>query len=134
MARSRVVQPETERLPLSEGDWILVKKTLTYGDTAKSRAVLVKEIRTDGRVTPDFELVEIAQVLSYLVDWSFVDPTGKRIPIDTESKKLSAINSLEQKSVRELIDVVDAYATAQDAARSAEKNDQTGSPESDKTS
>lgn len=126
MGRCRIVRPETVRVDISDGDWIELKKRLTYGESAKSRAAVVKEVRTDGRMTPDFELVEIAQVLAYLVDWSLVDEKGKRIPIDTDSKRLSAIQAQDSETIRELIDAVSAHVEAMDAEREKEKKSKDG--------
>jgi hypothetical protein len=126
MGRCRTVRPETVRIDISDGDWIEVKQALTYGEAAKARAVVVKEVRTDGRMTPDFELVEIAQVLAYLVNWSLVDDRGKRIVIDTDAKLLAGIHAQDSDTIREIIDAVSAHVERREAERAAEKNAKDG--------
>ena len=126
MPRCRIVQPDTVHLALTEDDWIDVKAQLNYGDAVQSRALLVKEIRLDGRVTPDFQLVEIAQLLAYLVDWSFVDAKGKKIPIETVEQKRSALFALDEATVKELMAVVGTHAEQVEADRVARKNGQSG--------
>lgn len=126
MGRCRTVRPETVRIDISDGDWIEVKKRLTYGEGAKARAAVIKEVRSDGRMTPDFELVEITHVLAYLVDWSLVDLAGKRIQIDTDAKRLSAINGQDPATIRELIDAVNAHVEAMEAELVTEKNAKAG--------
>jgi hypothetical protein len=126
MSRSRIVAPETTRLPLTDDDWIEVKATLSYGDAVKSRAMLVKDVRPDGHVTPNFELVEVAQVLAYLVDWSFVDGQGKKIPIDTPEQKRSALFALDEPTVKELTAAIGVHATRVEAEQAARKNGQSG--------
>jgi hypothetical protein len=126
MSRSRIVPPATTRLELTEGDWVDVKAALNYGDAVAARAMLVKEIRLDGRVTPDFQLVEVAQVLAYLVDWSFIDAAGKKIPIETAEQKRSALFALDEATVRELTAAIGAHAERVEAERVARKNGQSG--------
>jgi hypothetical protein len=122
MPRCRVVTPQTVRLALTEDDWVDVKAELNYGDAVKARAILVKDIRADGRVTPDFQLVEIAQTLAYLVAWSFVDAQGRPIPIETEAQKLSAVFALDEASVKELTAAIGAHAERVELERAARKN------------
>ena len=38
MSRNRFVKPETVRLPLSDEDWIDVKRSLTYGEAKRAAA------------------------------------------------------------------------------------------------
>lgn len=120
----RVVDPETVTIQISGEDWIEVKKRLSYGEFNKMQASLVSEIRQDGRVTPNLENVEIAQVLAYLVDWSLIDSKGKTIPIDTEGRKRAAVESLHKDTVKEIVAAVTAHVEAMEARRSEEKNDQ----------
>lgn len=122
MGRCRVVVPEVVRLPLSDGDWVDVKKRLTYGERNRMKAALVSEIRGDGRVTPDLQMIDLALVLAYLVDWSLVDFKGKQIPIDTDTKKRAAVEALDEDTVKEIIAAIEAHGQEMDAARSAEKN------------
>ena len=126
MPRCRVVQPDAVHLELTDGDWVDVKAQLNYGDAVKARAMLVKDIRTDGRVTPDFQLVEIAQILAYLVDWSFIDAAGRKIPVDTDEQKRSGLFALDEATVKELMAAIGAHAEKSEAARAAQKNGQSG--------
>jgi len=134
MGRCRTVKPETIQIPISDGDYIVVKKRLNYGESTKAKATIVKDFHADGRVTPDFEVVEIAQVLAYLVEWSLVDEHGQQIPIDTHQKRLAAINAQDTATIRELIDAVDAHVKAMDEERAAEKNVTAGETASPATS
>jgi hypothetical protein len=129
MARCRVVVPETVRLTISEGDWLDVKKRLTYGERKKASASLVREVRADGRVTPEFEMVGLAQVMAYLVDWSLVDAKGKQIPIDTDDRKLAALRSMDEATVEEIEQAIEKHAEAMDAEASDSKKTNAGSPE-----
>lgn len=134
MGRCRVVLPETARLDISDGDWLDVKKTLTYGDRQKMMGALVKELRADGRMTPDLEMVGTSQILAYLVDWSLVDPRGKQIAIDTEARKLAAINSLDEDTVKEITAAIDAHIEAMEAEQDTAKKRKDGENASSATS
>ncbi len=75
MARNRFVQPETVRLPLSEGDWILVKKRLTYGEEQRLAAAALGKVsrldRGDAEVSLDMERFAVERLEIWIVDWSF---------------------------------------------------------------
>lgn len=111
MARKgRFVRPETVRLDLSDGDWIEVKRTLSIGERRK---VYARSARYEGgHVVPDFEMVDKALVLQYLVDWSFVDDQDKRVPVTSD-----ALDNLTPESWREIDAAIKAHEEAQAAAR-----------------
>lgn len=118
------VKPETVRIDLPEGQWLEVKKQLTVGEERKAMAALVKEVRTDGRMTPDLEMVGKAQVLAYLVDWSLKDEAGKVVRIDSDAKKVSAIDQLHPEKFRVIADAVESHIAA--SATEQEKNAPSG--------
>lgn len=134
MGRCRFVQPETVTLQISDGDWIEVKKRLTTGESRRSKAVLVKEVRQDGRMTPDFEMVGIAEVLAYLVDWSLKDKDGKPSRIDTDAKKRAAIDQLDDDTFEEISDAIAAHVKAEEEARAEAKKPKDGGIKSEATS
>src|SRR5262252_8082329 len=115
MARSWFVTPETVQVPLPEGQWIELKKRLTAGEARKAMASLVSEVRTDGRMTPNLEMVGKAELLAYLVDWSLTDAQGKRVPIDTAGKKLAAIDNLDEDRYTVIADAVGEHVKAMTA-------------------
>src|SRR5688572_26873246 len=88
MGRCRVVAPETVRLPISDGDWVEVKKTLNYGESRKFKGDLYT-IGPDGRAVPNMQNLGHADVMAYLVDWSMVGLDGKPIAIDTDARRLA---------------------------------------------
>lgn len=128
--RLRFVQPDMVRLALSDGDWIDVKKELTIGERRKVMASVVKEMRQDGRMTPDLEMIGKGQILAYLVDWSFTDAQDKRVPIDTDAKKLAAIDGLDEASYKEIEEAINAH----DDAMKLAKNGQGGESQPSATS
>ena len=122
MGKSWFVKPETVVLNLPQGQWIEVKKRLTVGESRKVMASLVSEIRSDGRVTPNFEMAGKAEVLAYLVDWSLKDDEGKPVRIDTDGKKAGAIDNLAPEHFEVISAAVQEHVKAMDAERDEEKN------------
>jgi hypothetical protein len=116
MGRCRVVAPEMARLEISDGDWIDVKKRLNYGEKQKMLAAFVKEMRGDGRVTPDMEMVNVAQILAYLVDWSLVDTNGKQIAIDTDAKKHAGVKAQDPATIEEISKAIEQHIEAMEVA------------------
>ncbi len=133
MGRCRVVQPDIVRLEISDGDWLDVKKDLTYGERMQASSAVIGEIRVagggnEGYMRPQFELAALAQILAYLVDWSLVDAGDKRIPIVTQAQKLAALKSLDDASVDEIGRAIDAHAERRAAEIADAKNNQAGTP------
>ena len=129
MGRCRIVQPATDRIPISDGDWIEVKRDLTYGERTHASAAVIGEVRADGWMRPNLD-GSAAQIVAYLVDWSLVDMEDKRIPIRTDAEKLSAIKSLDEATVKEISDAIETHAKARDAELDAAKKLKAGTPES----
>jgi hypothetical protein len=133
MAKKWFVQPEAVRLDLGDGDWLLVKKRLTVGEQRRAMAMLVSEVRGDGRITPNFEMVGKANVLSYLVDWSLM-LNDRRVAIDDEAKKAAAVNNLSPEAFDVIAKAIDAHIESMEAERDAEKNAPDGETASSATS
>lgn len=127
--RVRFVTPEVVRLPLSDGDWIEVKKRLSVGEERQAFQQIVGEIKSDGWRRPNLEMVGIAEMIAYLVDWSFRDARDKPVKVT-----IDAIRQLDLATFRELETVLTAHVTAMDAAEADTKNEQSGEPGSATTS
>lgn len=123
---SRVVRPETTKLHISDGDWLLVKKRLTHGE--QSAAFQRRyHAQADG-VLVNLSQVDLAQVTAYLLDWSLVDLDDRLLvirgePIDNVE---AALNSLEPESFAEIATAIRTHEAAMQAERVAEKNVQSG--------
>lgn len=128
MGRCRVVQPDIVRLPLSDGDWIEVKKDLTYGERTAASSAVIGEVKADGWMRPHLEMATLAQITAYLIDWSLVDTGDKRIPIVTEAQKLAALKSLDDGSVDEIAKAIEAHAKRREAEIADAKNHPAGTP------
>lgn len=117
MGASWFVRPETSRLPLSEGQWLLVKRRLTTGEF---RAHLQRSSRigTDGIRRVDLIEHSVSLVVAYLVDWSLDTPIR-----DLSERDLTAVlDALDPQRFTEIKDAIDTHETAMTALREQEKN------------
>lgn len=126
MARSRQVRPETDTLPLSDGDWLLVKKRLNAGEQRKQFSRMYRDT-TVGRVLDPVQM-SVALILAYLLDWSLVDDKGNRIPIADKSEDdvIAALDSIDFESYQEIRNAIEAHEEAMQAERDAQKKIQSG--------
>jgi hypothetical protein len=120
----RFVRPETITLPLSRGDSITIRRRLSSGE----RREMFSRMYRDQSVVVDPMRVHMAVLTAYLLDWSFVDEEGRKVPIaDLARDHLENIlNDLDPESFAEIYAAIDAHVETDDALRSAEKNVQDG--------
>lgn len=109
---SRFVRPEVVRLSLSGGDWLDVRRELSVGESRAAMARTVKSIRADGRFEPDLEEIGKAEIAAYVIDWSFVDASDRRVPYSA-----AALDSLTIETFNEIESAVKAHIAAVDAER-----------------
>jgi hypothetical protein len=114
------VQPEIVRLPLSDGRYIDIKKELTAYEQRHSFAGLVKEMRAGEKVMLDPEKVGFTKVMAYLLGWSF---TQHGQPVEVNE---GAVNTLQPKLYKEIVDAINAHEEQIDAEREARKNETAG--------
>ena len=114
MARSRFVVPDMVRLPLSDGDWIDVKKELNAGEQRRVFTNLVKTMQAGEKPELNPEQVGKTKILEYVVAWSF--GTG------AQAFSASALDAIDPDSYAEIVAAVDAHDEAADKARAERKN------------
>ena len=114
---SRLVAPATARLPLSRGDYLIVKQRLNAGETMD----LFERAAPELDVTNPEALAHLsptkaglAIVTAYLLDWSFADLDGAVIPIRglSSAEKESALRLLDFDSLIEVMNAITAHDTA----------------------
>jgi|SRR5262245_2353580 len=106
MGRCRVVQPDLVRLPLSDDDWIEVKRELNAGETRQIQIRMMAQtsITPGERVGLDPAKVGLTQALEYLVAWSLVDAQGRPLEISE-----GALNLIDYDSQQEIITAIEAH-------------------------
>jgi hypothetical protein len=109
MGRNRFVQPDIVRLPLSDGDYLDVKRYLTIKEV---RRIFVRQIKPGvigekQMLNPD--QVGLSKVMEYVVGWSFTDQDGRPVPFSED-----AVENLDPESFQEILAAVDAHEERQD--------------------
>ena len=118
----RFVNPDTERLMLSDGDWIEVKRELNAEDDNKlgmagfGRMVQVGDTR---EVNIDWSARHFARIDTYVVGWSLKDSKGASVPLTR-----GAIRNLSDDSVLEMDKAIQAHIEKMEQ----EKNAKTQTP------
>ena len=126
--RQRFVQPDVVRIELSDGDWIRVKKELTVREERRAFQAIIGEVK-DGWRRPNVELIGIAEVQAYLVDWSFTDAKDNRVPVS-----IDALGDLDKETFSEIEAALKTHVEQMDVERAARKNGQGTSSDSGATS
>lgn len=123
---ARMHRPETVKLDISLGDWLLVKKHLTAGERMDMYAAMMKATSTGETI--DSARVGVCRVSTYLLDWSITDAEGLPVVIRDQPQAVvvSALRALDPESFTEVLNAVDAHDDAMEKARVAEKNAQVG--------
>lgn len=129
---SRMRRPETHKIEISQGDWLLVKKHLTAGE---KRSMLAQMMGAHGpRIDPT--RVGLSRIMTYLLDWSFSDAEGKPVVIRDQSLEVleAALDALDPESFAEVLKAIEVHDDAMEKARAEEKNAQAGESGSSVTS
>lgn len=122
MGRNRFVTPETVRLDLTDGDWIEVKRDLTFAEREQITAAAFSPSVAGPEIGINWATAKIKRMLVWLVDWSFVDARGKSVAITQDS--LGALDG-------ETADEIEAAINGHVEARAAEKKAMAGKTSSE---
>lgn len=119
----RMVRPETVKLEISEGDWLLVKKKLTAGEQRRMFMRQMKTMVAGEKVELNPRQVGLSQMVEYLVDWSITDSDDKPVVIRDQSSEFveSAIEMLDMESFNEILKAIQDHEAAMTVEREIEK-------------
>ena len=127
----RMRRPATVKIPLSRGDWILVKQHLTAGEQQEmfARMLLPNRQLDPVKVAP-------GKVLAYLLDWSFTDFDDRPIRIAEQSEDVvrQALKDIDDDAFLEVQQAIETHEAAMHQAREQEKNAPDGANASSVTS
>ncbi|HEY6360537.1 MAG TPA: hypothetical protein VIX63_05505 [Vicinamibacterales bacterium] len=126
MGRCRFVDRATNivRLPLSEGDFLDVRRVLTWGEQQDALASIVRSLPAGGGESSlHVARVQIGKALSYIVGWSFVDSEGRPQPVTEDT-----LRALDEPTGEEIIAALDAHRAAMHEERAQKKRIPTGVP------
>ena len=114
--RDRFASGAAVRLELSDGDWVLVRQELTYGQQRRLAAAGLTGIDpavTEGqRLQVDLAAFDIERLVTWVMDWSFVDADGGHVVVGRE-----AIEALHPDTAQELHDALTAHIEGQAAKK-----------------
>lgn len=132
----RVRQPETRRLDLPGGDWLLVKKHLNTGEERSALSRHVKPTRPGETPVLDFENTGLTVATEYLLDWNIVGLDGNPLVIRDRPYefRLAALRQLDPEDSALIVRTIEAHAEAMKVERDAEKNSRAGETASSATS
>jgi hypothetical protein len=107
------------KLPLSDGDWVLVRAELSYGQQRRLAMAGVTGMPPalagaagEGRLSVDWAAFEIERLVTWVMDWSFRDGDGDRVVVSRE-----AIESLHPETAQEIAAALDAHVEALEAKK-----------------
>lgn len=104
MGRVRTIVPDSRRLELSDGDWMVVKRRLTAGERKSVTQSLMLRTAADGTRSHDYLSFTFDSVLVYVLEWSLSDSKGKTLPITR-----ATLENLDEADFDELEKAVDAH-------------------------
>jgi hypothetical protein len=133
---SRLRPPEEVRIDLADGDWILVKKHLTFGEQRQAQTRLIKSLTPGAKLELDPTEVGVSLAWAYLLDWSVLDSAGKPIIIrdQPESVLRAALFGQDPELGQAIVDAITTHDAAMRELRETEKKDRAGATASSATS
>lgn len=119
MGRNRFQAPEVERIPLSDGDWIEIKRDLNAGDNRKLEAAGLKPPTVvEGKIISpvNWETYDFERAVIFLVDWSFRDKDDKPVKLT-----IDALKALTTGDFNEVNTAIFRYVMTHAAEKAAHK-------------
>jgi hypothetical protein len=132
MGRDRIVEPDSTRLHISDGDYIDVKARLNHGEYDDYLARISPHQTPGEPLRMETRQIRTSKVLAYLLGWS-ITQKGKPIPYSLdmpEKARIDVLRSIDRETFREIYAAIDAHEDAEDAASVARKNGTGGGIES----
>ncbi len=108
------------KLPLSDGDWVLVRAELSYAQQRRLAAAglsgvpdVLAEALQGRQLSVDLAAYDLERLVMWLLDWSFVDADGEHVVVSRE-----AIENLTPETGEEINAALSEYI-AERAAKKA---------------
>ncbi len=117
--RDRFADGSAVRLELSEGDWVLVRAELSYGQQRRLATVgltgvpaVLAETGQGEQLTVDWARFEVERLATWVIDWSFTDADGDHVVVSRE-----AIENLAPETAAEINEALDRHIGALEAKK-----------------
>lgn len=102
------VSTEVERLELTDGKWIEVKRELSLAENGRIQTAGIDRMRAGGEQDTDFGVdlgnVNIVKIDTWVTDWNLVDRDDK-----PQKKTLTAIKNLSQGRADQILTAIETY-------------------------
>jgi hypothetical protein len=133
---SRFVRPETTRIEISDGDWLLVRSQLTAGEhravfnRMTANTMSVNERGVEGSMGLDPMKAGYSTILGYLLDWSLTDDTGEKVEIAGQPVEVigAAVDALDLDTYQEIHEAIQAHEALVNERRLLEKKRRADAP------
>lgn len=113
MPRPRIISPEnrvTKRVDLDDGDWVVLKTKLDYGESSDLYdATYRSNVGTGDRATQrvlQMGRFNIDRILVYVMSWSFIDDKNQPIPVSADS--IRRLDTETTMAIHDAINVIEA--------------------------
>jgi hypothetical protein len=130
MGRCQLVRPEQVRVPLFDGEYIEVKKTLNAGEYRDLIAGMTAPSRLGEDARIDMSKVGMTKILQFLVGWSLVGFDEKTpIPYSpemSEADRIATLRALNVQTFMAITEAIDAHEAQSERERTERKNVQAG--------
>lgn len=117
--RSRFASGAAVRLELSDGDWVLVRAELTYGQQRRLAGAglsgVPAALAAQGQgesLSVDLAAYDLERLCTWVLDWSFRDADGDRVVVSRE-----AVEALHPDTAAEINRALDAHIEALEAKK-----------------
>jgi hypothetical protein len=134
--RDRFASGAAVKLPLSDGDWVLVHAELTYGQQRRLASAgltgVPDALAAQGagpQLSVDWAAYHVERLCTWLMDWSFVDADGQHVDVSRE-----AIEALHPDTAAEIDQALDAHITGLEAKKAPAPEASLGASKSAATS
>lgn len=113
-------RPETAKLEISQGDWLLVKRHLTAGEQMQMFDWMIRE---NGELHRS--RMGLSKIVTYLLDWSFDDADDQPLVIrDQPAARVEEILlALPTEEFAEVLKAITEHDAAMNEVRDREKKD-----------
>jgi hypothetical protein len=123
-----IIKPESVTLPLSRGDYLVVKKRLNAGERQKMFELSAKAFIAGEKVELEPAKIAFVKPAMYLLDWSYSGLDGQPLEIAGKPVEyiLTVLQSFGVEVVDEISGAINAHENEEDAAWELAKNERAG--------
>ncbi len=121
MPKLRGPDTAVERLPLSDGDWVDIKKELSVGEERSAYSLAITGVTREGDYKVDPALHASAMLAVRIVSWSFLGRDEQPMPYDGKASLKQRVSWLEALDTETKTEIDEAFAVYQKAREVAKK-------------